>query len=74
MSHEKIEIAGPSGGGWREVVGESLFSVILHVGLRLLLTVPHSAQYTVHSTCRVYSLFIDQCVAVLHTCVGTCNT
>ena len=49
-------IAGPSGGGWREVVGESL-----HVSL--LLTVPHS-------TCRVYSLFIDQCVAVLPTCVA----
>ena len=50
-------IAGPSGGGWREVVGESL-----HVSL--LLTVPHS-------TCLVYSLFIDQCVAVLPTCVGS---
>ena len=38
------------------------FSVSL--SLHVLLTVPHS-------TCRVYSLFIDQCVAVLHTCVGS---
>ena len=39
------------------------FSVSLLVSLHVLLTVPHS-------TCRVYSLFIDQCVAVLPTCVA----